>query len=90
LAIILIPFKLDFLIFILLFLFLINLLFNRASKMDSTQGDEMIKFMVKNMLILLIVLDSAFIAGEAGMLAGSFVALLTIPCVIIGKWISMT
>jgi 4-hydroxybenzoate polyprenyltransferase len=90
LAIILVPFKLDFLIIILLFLFLINLLFNRASKMDSTQGEEMIKFIVKNMLILLIVLDSAFIAGEAGLLAGSIVALLTIPCVILGKWISMT
>jgi 4-hydroxybenzoate polyprenyltransferase len=90
LAIILIPFKLDFLIFILLFLFLINLLFNRASKMDSTHGEETIKFMVKNMLILLIILDSAFIAGEAGMLAGSIVALLTIPCMITGKWISMT
>jgi 4-hydroxybenzoate polyprenyltransferase len=90
LAIILIPFKLDFLIFILLFLFLINLLFKRASKMDSTHGEETIKFMVKNMLILLIILDSAFIAGEAGMLAGSIVALLTIPCMITGKWISMT
>jgi 4-hydroxybenzoate polyprenyltransferase len=90
LAIILIPFKLDFLIIILLFLFLINLLFNKASKMDSTQGEEMIKFIVKNMLILLIVLDSAFIAGEAGLLAGSMVALLTIPCLILGKWINMT
>lgn len=90
LAIILIPFKLDFLIFILFFLFLINLLFNRASKMDSTQGEEKIKFMVKNMLILLIILDSSFIAGEAGLLAGSMVALLTIPCMILGKWISMT
>ncbi len=90
LAIILTPFKLDFLIFILLFLFLINLLFNRASKMDNSQGAEMIKFMVKNMLILLIILDSAFIAGEAGLLTGSIVALFTIPCMILGRWISMT
>ncbi|MDN5845500.1 MAG: UbiA family prenyltransferase [Candidatus Nitrosocosmicus sp.] len=90
LAIILTPFKLDFLIFIMLFLFLINLLFNRASKMDSSQGEEMIKFMVKNMLILLIILDSAFIAGEAGLFAGSIIALLTVPCMILGGWISMT
>ena len=90
LAIILTPFKLDFLIFILLFLFLLNLLFNRASKIDISQGEEMIKFMVKNMLILLIILDSAFIAGEAGLIAGCLVALLTIPCFILAKWINMT
>jgi 4-hydroxybenzoate polyprenyltransferase len=90
LAIILTPFKLDFLIFILLFLFLLNLLFNRASKMDISQGEEMIKFMVKSMLILLIILDSAFIAGEAGLIAGCLVALLTIPCFILAKWINMT
>lgn len=90
LAIILIPFKLDFLIFILFFLFLINLLFNKASKMGSTQNEKLIIFMVKNMLILLIVLDSAFIAGEAGLFIGSIVALLTIPCIILGKWINMT
>ncbi len=90
LAIILIPFKLDFLIFILFFLFLINLLFNKASKMDNTQGEVVIRFMVKNMLVLLIILNSAFIAGEAGLLTGIIVALLTIPCIILGKWISMT
>ena len=90
LAIILIPLKLDFLIFILFFLILINLLFNRASKMDNGQGESVIRFMVKHMLILLIILDSAFIAGEAGLLSGSIVALLTIPCIVLGKWISMT
>jgi 4-hydroxybenzoate polyprenyltransferase len=90
LAIIIIPFKLDFLIFILFFLILINLLFNRASKMDNSQGESVIRFMVKHMLILLIILDCAFIAGEAGLLSGSIVALLTIPCLVLGKWISMT
>ena len=90
LAIILIPLKLDFLIFILFFLILINLLFNRASKMDNSQCESVIRFMVKHMLILLIILDCAFIAGEAGLLSGSIVALLTIPCLVLGKWISMT
>jgi len=90
LAIILTPFKLDFLIFILFFLFLINLLFNRASKMENIQGDDVIKFMVKNMLILLIILDSTFIAGEAGLLTGSMIALLAIPCLILSRWVSMT
>jgi 4-hydroxybenzoate polyprenyltransferase len=90
LAIILIPFKLDFLIFILFFLILINLLFNRACKMDNSQGESVIRFMVKHMLILLIILDCAFIAGEAGLLSGSIVAILTIPCLVLGKWISMT
>jgi 4-hydroxybenzoate polyprenyltransferase len=90
LAIIIIPFKLDFLIFILFFLILINLLFNRACKMDNSQGESVIRFMVKHMLILLIILDCAFIAGEAGLLSGSIVAILTIPCLVLGKWISMT
>jgi len=90
LAIILVPLKLDFLIFILLFLFLINLLFGKASKMDRSRGEFMMRFLVKYMLILLIMLDSAFIAGEVGLLPGSMVALLTIPCIVLGRWISMT
>jgi 4-hydroxybenzoate polyprenyltransferase len=91
-AIIFTPYKLDFLIFILLFLFLINLLFNRALKRANDQGQDqaLIQFVVKNMLILLIVLDSAFIAGEAGILSGSIVAMLSIPCLILSKKISMT
>jgi 4-hydroxybenzoate polyprenyltransferase len=91
-AIIFTPYKLDFLLFILLFLFLINLLFNRALKRANDQGQDqaLIQFVVKNMLILLIVLDSAFIAGEAGILSGSLVAMLSIPCLILSKKISMT
>ena len=91
-AIIFTPYKLDFLIFILLYLFLINLLFNRALKKANDQGQDpaLIQFVVKNMLILLIVLDSAFIAGEAGILSGSLVAMLTIPCLLLSKKISMT
>lgn len=91
-AIIFTPYKLDFLLFILLFLFLINLLFNRALKRGNGQGQDqaLIHFVVKNMLILLIVLDSAFIAGEAGFLSGSVVAMLSIPCLILSKKISMT
>ncbi len=92
LAIIFIPHKLDFLIFMLLFLFLINLLFNRASKIerDLGYGLVLVQFVVKNMLILIIILDSAFIAGEVGIASGFMVALLTIPCFILSKKISMT
>ena len=91
-AIIFTPHKLDFLIFMLLFIFLINLLFNRALKRGNDQGQnpELIQSVVKNMLILLILLDSAFIAGEAGILSGTFVAMLSIPCLILSKKISMT
>jgi len=91
-ALIFTPYKLDFLLFILLFLFLINLLFNRALKRGNYYGQDqaLIQFVVKNMLILLIVLDSAFIAGEAGILSGSIVAMLSIPCLILSKKISMT
>lgn len=89
-AIIFTPYKLDFLVFILFYIVLINLLFNRASKKENAQGQEILQFVVKNMLILLIVLDSAFIAGEAGILKGSIIAMLTIPCFILSKKISMT
>ena len=58
--------------------------------MDNSQGESVIRFMVKHMLILLIILDCAFITGEDGLLSGSIVALLTIPCIVLGKWISMT
>jgi 4-hydroxybenzoate polyprenyltransferase len=91
-AIIFIPYKLDFLLFVLLYLFLINLLFNRALKKTNDQGQDpaLIQFVVKNMLILLIVLDSSFIAGIAGLLSGSIVTMLTLPCLILSKKISMT
>ncbi|WP_458747505.1 UbiA family prenyltransferase [Candidatus Nitrosocosmicus sp. T] len=91
-AIIFTPYKLDFLLFILLYLFLINLLFNRALKKANDQGQDpaVIQFVVKNMLILLIVLDSAFIAGVAGILSGSIVTMLTLPCLVLSKKISMT
>ena len=91
-AIIFTPYKLDFLIFILMYLFLINLLFNRALKKANDRGQDpaLIQFVVKNMLILLIVLDSVFIAGEAGIINGSLVAILTIPCLILSKKVSMT
>ena len=84
------PYKLDFLVFILFYIVLINLLFNRAIKKKNAQGPGLIQFVVKNMLILLIILDSAFIAGEAGIIKGSIVAMLTIPCFILSKKISMT
>ncbi len=91
-AIIFTPYKLDFLIFILLYLFLINLLFNRALKKANDQGQDpaLIQFVVKYMLILLIVLDSAFIAGVAGLLSASIVTMLTLPSLILSKKISMT
>ena len=58
--------------------------------MDLGYGLVLVQFVVKNMLILIIILDSAFIAGEVGIASGSMVALLTVPCFILSKKISMT
>jgi 4-hydroxybenzoate polyprenyltransferase len=49
-----------------------------------------ILFLVKNMIILLIVLDSSFVAGSTGIYLGILSISLIVPCVAIGKKLQMT
>ena len=83
------PNKLIFLVFIGLFLLLVTMLFfNRMIKGKHGYAD--ILFLVKNMIILLIVLDSSFVAGSSGIYFGIISIGMIIPCVIIGKKVQMT
>ena len=69
----------------------VSLIFYKADKMMlHLQGSLTMQFVVKNMLLLLILLDSAFIAGISGPVTGFATALLILPCIYLSKKISMT
>ncbi len=83
------PNKLLFSIFFVLFLLLITVLF--YSKIRKIQyGFEDAQFLVKNMIVLLIALDSSFVAGSSGIYFGILSIGMIIPCVVIGKKVQMT
>ncbi len=83
------PNKLLFSIFFVSFLLLITVLFcNKIRKMQY--GFEDAQFLVKNMIVLLIALDSSFVAGSSGIYFGVLSMGMIIPCVIIGKKVQMT
>ena len=87
--IIFIPDKIAFFSFFLLFMSIITILFyKRIVKGGYNHHD--IQFLVKNMIILLILLDSIFIAGTLGFYEGLLISCLLIPCIIIGKKMYMT
>jgi len=72
-----------------LFLISITILFyNKIRK--KKYGFIDIQFLVKNMIILLIVLDSSFVAGSVGLYFGIMSLSMIIPCIFIGKKIRMT
>lgn len=83
------PNKLLFSIFFVLFLLLITVLF--YSKIRKIQyGFEDAQFLVKNMIVLLIALDSSFVAGSSGIYFGILSIGMIIPCIVIGKKVQMT
>ncbi len=83
------PNKLLFSIFFVSFLLLITILFyNKIRKIQI--GFEDVQFLVKNMIVLLIVLDSSFVAGSSGIYFGILSIGMIIPCVVIGKKVQMT
>ncbi len=83
------PNKLLFSVFFVSFLLLITVLF--YSKIRKTRyGFEDAQFLVKNMIVLLIALDSSFVAGSGGLFFGVLSMCLILPCVILGKKIQMT
>ena len=87
--IIFMPNKIAYLSFFIMFVSIITILFyNILSKGKYNHYD--FQFLVKNMIILLILLDSIFIAGELGFYVGLLISCLLIPCIIIGKKVNMT
>lgn len=87
------PYKPDFVVFFIFFSFLISFVYYKAYKklkLHSDKKEQIIQFIVKNMILFLIVLDSAFLAGESGYVYGLLTASLIVPSVFLGKKISMT
>ncbi|MEJ7640880.1 MAG: UbiA family prenyltransferase [Candidatus Nitrosocosmicus sp.] len=83
------PNKLLFSIFFVSFLLLLTVLFyNKIRKRQY--GFEDAQFLVKNMIVLLIALDSSFVAGSSGIYFGILSIGMIIPCVITGKKVQMT
>ncbi len=83
------PNKLSFSIFFVSFLLLIAVIFyNKIRK--PPQGSRDIQFLVKNMIVLLIMLDSSFVAGSTAIYFGILSFSMIIPCIVIGKKVQMT
>jgi 4-hydroxybenzoate polyprenyltransferase len=87
----LVVYPMVYLIFILALGVVVSSIFYKAhKKMIYLSGNLKVQNIVKNMLILLILLDSAFIAGISGPIAGFATCLLLFPTIILSKKISMT
>jgi 4-hydroxybenzoate polyprenyltransferase len=83
------PNKIIFFLFFIVFLTAVSFIFFRKIEKEKYQSQD-IQFIVKNMIILLIILDASFVAGSAGFYFGGVTASLLIPCIVIGKQIRMT
>ena len=81
--------KLLFLSFFIVFLSAVSFIFLKKIKKENIEPQD-IQFIVKNMIILLILLDASFVAGSSGFYWGFVTASLLIPCIIIGKKVQMT
>ncbi len=89
LGMMLLPFKWFFLVVFGLFVILVCYLFYKKMRVINLLPNDII-YLVKNMLFLLVVLDSAFVMGSGGLYPGLFSMLLIIPSVILSKRIHMT
>ena len=80
-----------YLLFILALGVVVSCIFYKANKkMNQVPAYLIMQFLVKNLLVLLILLDSAFIAGISGPIAGIATVFFVIPTIFLSKKISMT
>lgn len=88
---ILLPNSIEYMIFILSYTIITSLIFNTALNKESKQTtSKSIQFLVKNMILMIILLDSVFIAGIAGYIPALLTSLLIFPPIILSKKFSMT
>jgi 4-hydroxybenzoate polyprenyltransferase len=85
-----VPNKYPFLVFFLAFLLSITIIFYNKINNRKKYGYLDIKFLVKYMIILLILLDTSFVAGSDGIYMGLLSISMIFPCLIIGKKVHMT
>ena len=89
LGLVFLPNKYFYLEFFIAFLLSITIIFHRQiikKKYDYLD----IRFIVKNMIILLILLDSSFVAGSSGLYMGLLSLSMLIPCLFVGRKVYMT
>lgn len=88
---ILLPYSVEFLFLITFYSIIVSLIFNTAiKKAKRLEISESIQFLVKNMILIIILLDSIFIAGIAGYVPALLTCLLVIPPIVLRKRFSMT
>ena len=85
-----VPNKYPFLVFFIAFLLSITIIFYNKINNRKKYGYLDIKFLVKYMIILLILLDTSFVAGSNGIYMGLLSISMIFPCLIIGKKVHMT
>ncbi len=83
------PNRLLFSVFFAIFLLSITMLYVSRIKKTNYRSEDA-QFLVKNMIILLIILDSSFVAGSIGIYFGILSISMIIPCIVIGKKVQMT
>ena len=81
--------KILFLSFFIVFLSAVTFIFFKKIKKENLESQD-IQFIVKDMIILLILLDASFVTGSSGFYLGVITVSLLIPCIIIGKKVQMT
>jgi len=81
--------KILFLSFFIVFLSAVTFIFFKKIKKENLESQD-IQFIVKDMIILLILLDASFVTGSSGFYLGIITVSFLIPCIIIGKKVQMT
>jgi len=81
--------KILFLSFFIVFLSAVTFIFFKKIKKENLESQD-IQFIVKDMIILLILLDASFVTGTSGFYLGIITVSFLIPCIIIGKKVQMT
>ncbi len=82
----------DYLVFLIILGISSSLVYYKAHQkiLNLKEGSLAMQFIVKNMITLLILLDSTFIAGISGALIGLVVAFFIFPVIFLSKKINMT
>lgn len=88
-GVIFLPNKITFLSFFIVFLLAVSSIFIKKIRKEKNKPQD-IQFIVKNMIVLLILLDSSFVAGYLGFYFGFITSSLLIPCIVIGNRVQMT
>lgn len=83
--------SIQFLIFLSGYVIIVCLIFYKANKKRvQPEMSLSLQFLVKNMILLIIVLDSVFIAGLSGIILAFCTSLFIIPAIFLSRKISMT